>query len=182
MDFFRLPHLRERGRTTWTWSLFVEDTRLLALKTTANFTTCRAVNHSLRRQATCGMNTLQRGFVPRRQLTHNVIDLDGCVPEVVRSSKGEDFQVLVRWDVCASFPGVVHGGYCSPRYATCRLPVFFTRLSVAYAACGSLCSATVNCLHAWGEVRRGLGGSAVKDSAAPLIQVLFVVAFAWMHK
>ena len=97
-----------------------EDTRPLGLKNTDNRIVAGTLVHTLRASSQKSTHRTQRGFVPGRQLTHNVLDLDSAgrvlgMRAMIANNKNLGnysrrlIAILAFFDFCAAFPSVAHG-------------------------------------------------------------------------
>ena len=103
-----LPKGEEAGDTTNSVVRAVNDTRPLALKNSDNKLVCSSINHVTKPVLTRSISGLQRGFVAKRQLLQNVLELDTYAHIHAMSSSPLHMPLLVFFDFAAAFPSVSH--------------------------------------------------------------------------
>ena len=84
------------------------DTRPLSLKNSDNKLACTVLNRKLRQPLSVHACSLQRGFVPGRQLVANVVDLDTHARVHGMQSDVSDHSVLSLFGFAAAFPSLGH--------------------------------------------------------------------------
>ena len=85
-----------------------QDTRPFSLKNTDNKFICCLINYATKHILTAGISHLQRGFVPKRQLLANVVELDAMSHAYAIAAPGSAIPMLVLFDFAAAFPSISH--------------------------------------------------------------------------
>ena len=83
------------------------QTRPLGCKNSDNKDICKAYANSSRKSLV-GISSVQRGFVPGRQLVSNVLDLDTHARIIGKQLHSDSLPVLALFDIMAAFPSVAH--------------------------------------------------------------------------
>ena len=103
-----LPKGEEAADTNTEVHRKATDTRPLSLKNIDCKLITSSINYNSKHILTQGISKVQRGFVAKRQLLENVVDLDVFSHAFALAAHPSQVPVLVLFDFAAAFPSVAH--------------------------------------------------------------------------